>query len=308
MNRKPLTHPVPWRGEELAAHPGWLYRLSDADLGEIDNALQGAMTLPWDALSPANFPLRDLAEALRYIRVELEDGTGIAKLVGLPVERYSDRELRTIYLGLSAHLGTPTDQNGARGMLRDIHDRSADGGKRVDSADALNWHNDRTDIVGLLCVREAASGGISKLASMTAIHNAMLEHCPDLLEILFQDFNRFTPGDEVGGSAGCHALPVLHMDGRRLSTHFSRTYIDQAACLPGVGPLSAHQSAALDALIAIADECAFHMTLACGEIQFLNNHAILHARTAFTDDASRGAQRLLLRVWLSTHAGSMWTS
>lgn len=308
MNRTRLETPVPWRGNELSSTGNWQYELSDADAGEIDGALVAAQGVCVSELSAETFSLPGLCEVLRKVGLQLADGLGVAKLSGLPIERYSDEQLRTLYLGLGAHLGVPIDQNGARGLLRDIRDRSADGGRRVDSAGALNWHTDRTDIVGLLCIQAAAAGGVSRLCSMTAIHNAMLEHCPDLLDVLFEDFNRYTPGDEVGGTEGCHALPVLRMHGDRLSTHFSRTYIEQATKLPGVAPLTAKQNAALDTVVALADEFAFEMTLRAGDIQFLNNHAILHSRTAFTDDSQSGAQRRLLRIWLSTNSGDSWSA
>jgi hypothetical protein len=297
---------MPWRGNELSANGNWQHGLTADNVDEIDAALVAAQGICVSDLSARTFPLPGLSGVLREVGSELADGLGVAKLSGLPIERYSDEQLHTLYLGLGSHLGVPIDQNGARGLLRDIHDRSADGGRRVDSAGALNWHNDRTDIVGLMCVRAAAAGGISRLCSMTAIHNAMLERCPDLLDVLFEDFNRFTPGDEVGGTEGCHALPVLRMHGERLSTHFSRTYIEQATKLPGVAPLSAEQNAALDMVVALADEFAFEMTLQAGDIQFLNNHAILHSRSAFTDDPGRGAKRRLLRIWLSTSSRGSW--
>ena len=304
----PLTEPVPWCGAELGASRAWQYRLGDADVAELDTALRAAQNMAWEDLSPSTFPLPKLGATLRKVGVELAVGSGVAKLCALPLARYSPAQLSTLYLGLSAYLGRPSVQNGARGLLREIRDRSATGGRRVASADALNWHNDRTDIVGLLCLREAARGGVSKLASATAIHNVMLQRCPELLNVLFEDFKRFTPGDEVGGTDGCHDLPVFRLYGTRLSTHYSRTYIDQAANLPGVDPLRDDQHCALRELVSIADELAFEMTLQAGEIQFLNNHAILHARSAFEDDVHGGAQRLLLRVWLSTSAQGTWVA
>jgi hypothetical protein len=306
--RKPLTEPVPWRGTELGASPAGQYCLDVTDVAELDAALRAAENVAWEDLSPLTFPLPKLGAALRKVGVELAFGGGVAKLCALPVARYTQLQLGTLYLGLSAYLGTPSEQNGARGLLREIRDRSVTGGRRVDSADALRWHNDRTDIVGLLCVREAARGGVSKLASATAIHNAMLERCPDLLNVLFENFRRFAPGDEVGGTDGYHDLPIFRMHGTMLSTHYSRTYIDQAASLPGGGPLSTAQSRALHELVSIADEFAFEMTLQAGEIQFINNHAILHGRTAFEDEVSGAAQRLLLRVWLSTGAQRTWVA
>jgi alpha-ketoglutarate-dependent taurine dioxygenase len=42
------------------------------------------------------------------------------------------------------------------------------------------------------------------------------------------------------------------------------------------------------------------MQLAPGDIQWLSNHTILHARTAYEDHRSPERKRHLLRLWLST--------
>jgi len=41
------------------------------------------------------------------------------------------------------------------------------------------------------------------------------------------------------------------------------------------------------------------MWLAPGDMQFLSNHTIAHARTAYQDFADPAARRHLLRLWLS---------
>ena len=51
--------------------------------------------------------------------------------------------------------------------------------------------------------------------------------------------------------------------------------------------------------MSLAEELAFATRLEPGDMQFLNNHVIYHARTAFEDDAARGQVRLLYRLWLS---------
>jgi hypothetical protein len=56
---------------------------------------------------------------------------------------------------------------------------------------------------------------------------------------------------------------------------------------------------ALDMLSNLADELSFEMSFAPGDIQFVNNHVIYHARTAFEDDAVSGHDRLLLRLWMA---------
>ena len=40
-----------------------------------------------------------------------------------------------------------------------------------------------------------------------------------------------------------------------------------------------------------------------GDIQWLNNHVILHSRTAYEDHPEPERKRLLLRLWLN-HAGA----
>ena len=66
----------------------------------------------------------------------------------------------------------------------------------------LRFHTDRTDVVGLLCVRQAMKGGVSTLASTPAIHNAILAKRPDLLDALFTDYWRSRFGEEGTGKDG----------------------------------------------------------------------------------------------------------
>lgn len=45
---------------------------------------------------------------------------------------------------------------------------------------------------------------------------------------------------------------------------------------------------------------ALHMILEVGDIQFLSNSQVLHARTEYTDYPPPAPRRHLLRLWLST--------
>nr|MCS5605249.1 TauD/TfdA family dioxygenase [Alphaproteobacteria bacterium] len=58
---------------------------------------------------------------------------------------------------------------------------------------------------------------------------------------------------------------------------------------------------ALDLLAELADEFCFEMTMQPGDMQFINNHVIYHARTAYRDhiDAGLDRRRLLYRLWLA---------
>jgi hypothetical protein len=60
--------------------------------------------------------------------------------------------------------------------------------------------------------------------------------------------------------------------------------------------MSDAQWEALDLLGEVAEEVCMKMSFEPGDMQLLNNHVILHARTAYEDAAER---RCLKRIWLS---------
>lgn len=297
--RQPLSGPSVWTGTEMLSDRRWLFPLSPAAVSAIDTALANVTGVPWEGISKDSFNLGTVADDLAAMADELENGCGIVKLTGLPVDRYTLDDVRRLYVGIASHLGTLVGQNGARGLMRDIRDSSATGGKRVDSADALRWHNDRADVVGLLCVRRANRGGVSRIVSIPAIHNEILRRRPDLVDILFDDFYRYSPGDDVGAARAAYPLPVFGLRDGYFTSHYSRTYIEQAQSVETVAPLTRAQIEALDMLETLAEELCFEMTLDPGDIQFLNNHILYHGRTNFEDDAAKGASRLLLRLWLA---------
>lgn len=64
--------------------------------------------------------------------------------------------------------------------------------------------------------------------------------------------------------------------------------------------LSRAQQEAAEVLERTCTEQALHMILEVGDIQFLSNEHIFHARTAYKDHAPPAPRRHLMRLWLST--------
>ncbi len=170
---------------------------------------------------------------------------------------------------------------------------------RAVSTALLRFHTDRTDVVGLLCAGQAASGGLSKVASSPAVHNEILARRPDLLELLYRPYPRSRLGEEKGGEAMHYLLPVFGLYDGRFTSHYSRTFIEAAEKMPDVPRLSPAQWEALDLLHTVAEANCYRMRLAPGDMQFLNNHVVYHAREAFTDDPAAGLVRRLYRLWLA---------
>lgn len=315
----PFEGPSVWTGADLETDRSWRRPWRASELAEIDAALAHAKAagVDWLGATRETFPLTAVADTLAEVADDLENGRGFVLLQGLPVERYSEDERRMIWMGVGQWVGAPVAQDNAGQMMRDIraqpgdlgarHERmqNADGGEflsskaRTYSNGVLRYHTDRTDVVALLMAQKSASGGESRVASTAAVHNAILDRRPDLLELLYRPIYRSRLGEEAGGGDEVYPLPVFGVENGKLTSHYSRTYVEAAQLMPATPRMSDAQWEALDLLAAVADELAFGMMLEPGDMQFLNSHITYHARAAFQDDAAAGKARLLHRLWLT---------
>ena len=91
-------------------------------------------------------------------------------------------------------------------MLGDVTDQ----GKTIDDPTvrgnelggiALDYHTDGSDLVGLLCLRTARTGGLSCVANAVAIHNEMVRECPDLAAALYEPMPYDARGEQADGHA-----------------------------------------------------------------------------------------------------------
>ncbi|MDG2480667.1 MAG: TauD/TfdA family dioxygenase [Alphaproteobacteria bacterium] len=309
-----------WTGDDLRAdEAGWRLPLSEAAKDEIDKALAFAETrgCAWHEVDAGCFPLSGFAADLAAAADELEYGRGVIQFKGLPVERYSKDQLKTIFYGIASHLGQPVYQSASGELLGEIRDEGAEVGKlrgqltnadgtaflssraRVQSPQPLRWHTDRTDVVGLLAVGMAAEGGASRLCSAVAIHDAMIARRPDLAELLYHTIHRSRLGEEVDGAGETYPLPVFTVTDGRFASHYSRTYVEAGQTLAQTPQMTSQQWEALDLLASLGDELGYEMDLEPGDMQFLNNHVVYHARGDFKDDPATGQVRNLFRIWLS---------
>ena len=312
---QPILGRVAWRGDELAASSDWMRILTTPELEEVDAALRAVQRrgLAWRDMTKDDFPIPRLAASLAEVRRELEDGRGVVLLRRIPVERYTEDELRIIYWGLGLHTGTPRYQNPKGELIGDVRDENRLYGavreavtpgevrssrNKARSAGPLRFHTDRVDVVTLLCVRPAATGGLSKIASAVAVHNAILARRPDLHALLCQPYYHTRQG-EAGGEAKYYAMPLFAVRDGRFTSQYSRTFVEAAQRIPEVPRMSAAQDEALDLWAEVCEELCYSMDMRPGDLQLLNNHVVYHARTTYEDDPTPGRDRFLMRLWLS---------
>jgi hypothetical protein len=301
---RPIEAPYAWKGADLQHRTDWIRPFTPSELKEIDAAVQGVKRrgLDWVDVTREDFPLPAFSAVLGDIARELETGRGMILLRGLPLE-YSPDDLRLAYWGIGAHLGTAVTQGGRGELLGIVEDE----GKEVEitkrrgskTAGSLPFHSDRCDIVGLLCVRKARSGGLSRIVSAAAIHNEVLRRRPDLVDVFYADWYNSRQGDEQPGESRAYPKPIFGFRDGHFTGLFSPAYIKSAQQFPEVPRLTQPQEEALDLFGELSDSLALDMAFEPGDIQLLNNHLIYHARTRYDDYPEKEKKRLLLRLWLA---------
>ncbi|HYD04934.1 MAG TPA: TauD/TfdA family dioxygenase [Reyranella sp.] len=302
------TNAAAWYGPAMAARSDWVMPLTPADIAEIEAATDTLIARGTDiaTITAGDFPLPDLSARIKArVRDEVLDGRGFLLIRGLPVERWDLRKSATAYFGLGSHLGSARSQNGKGHVLGHVQDLGLDAGDpnvRIYQTNARQtFHTDSCDVVALLCLKTAQSGGLSALVSSTTIFNEMHRRRPDLLALLFQPIATDRRGEVPVGGKPFFEIPVFTWHQGYLTAIYQRQYIDSAQRFGGAPRLTQAHVAALDLFDALADDPALNMTMAFrpGDVQLVHNHTLLHDRTGFIDWPEPWRRRHLLRLWLA---------
>lgn len=295
-----------WIGAELARHPEqWIYTLSAAEIAEIEAAVATVRGRDLATLTQADFSLPTLGPVLDGMRVEVLDGRGFVLIRGLPVEGRPIADSALAYWAIGTRFGNPRSQNAMGHLLGHVIDlglATSDPNVRTyQTAERQHFHTDSCDIVGLLCLKTAKSGGLSSIVSSMAIYNEMARRRPDLLARLFQPFATDRRGEVPVGEKPYFDTPVYTDHEGYLSAIYSGTYIRSAQRFADVPRFTTEDIEALEMFDDLANdkELRLDMELRPGDIQFLHNHTCLHDRTAFVDWPEPERKRHLLRLWLA---------
>lgn len=301
-----IESPAGWRGSTLRRDDAWITRLSAREQDEVVALARRlrASGKPRAALTVADVDLGVLGARLREVRAELSHGRGFVLLRGLPLDRLSSEDATLVYWALGLHLGKPVPQNLAAELLTDIRDTGADPNdpstRLYRTRAEQDFHTDGADIIGLLCLQGARSGGESRIVSSVTVFNEVLRMRPDLAPVLFEDFywHYFEPGME---SPIHFVRPICAERGGGLNTSFLPWYIRRAQELPDVPPMTAAQRAAIELVERTANdpELYLDMEFLPGDVQLLKNSVILHKRTAYEDFPEPERKRHLVRLWLA---------
>jgi len=303
-----FTGPIAWTRDSLSEGDGFV-RLSPECLRELDAAVAElrANPLPILATAPDLFDLPACRELMGQVAATLRDSVGFAIVDRLPLDRYSRDEAVTLYWLLASMIARPVAQKWSGRMIYDVTDsgKPPGNGVRPDLTNVeQNFHTDNSynlcppHYLGLFCLQTAKAGGISRIISFPAAHNALRRH-PQLLARLYQPFHFDRQREHAPGDAMTTCHPLFAMEGGELVARLSRYQVRNGYALAGEA-LDAEGAAALDALEDILDDPAmwkdFHFQ--SGQMQFLDNRRLGHKRTAFEDYPEPERKRRLVRLWL----------
>lgn len=310
----PIGGPGDWRGADLMQRPGeWTYELSGAEIADLTDAVARTRSDDFLAIDKAAFDLPVLGPRLAEIKQELLEGRGFALIRGVPVGDCSLEDSARAYWGIGTHLGMARSQN-AKGHLLghvcnlgDQLDAFGNPGKvRVyQTRVRQRFHTDSTDFVGLMCLQKAKSGGESSISSSVAVHDEMYRRDQTLWAEMYRPFWRDRRGEIPPGKKDYYPMAAFHYHAGRLSTIYARDYMVSCERFPELPKLTEQQIAALDLFDELTESTEFRLDMSFepGDIQFLHNHQILHARSDFEDYPEIERRRHLLRLWLCPENG-----
>lgn len=288
-----ITTGAYWSGPQMVKQQHrWKFRLSDSEIAAIKADVRAAVSLdkPLNKYTASDLPLSFLRHNISMWRHSLDprnsDGLGVVVISGLPVHEWTVEDSKLFWWCFGLHLGIPGAQNGHGELIGNIKNEFHSSEVKQNRApigevrqyrtnEAIGFHCDAADVVGLLCLRSAGiTGGRSRLASSVTVFNTLLQRRPELVPLLFKPTPLDTRGD--GGVKWFYVTPAAYFKGI-LRTFWHTEYF-----------LSAYQhksaptgpSKQLQELVSVYDSIAnepenyLELDFNEGDIQLISNHLV----------------------------------
>ncbi|MEN9418524.1 MAG: hypothetical protein RI988_2144 [Pseudomonadota bacterium] len=299
--------PAAWLAADMADTSRWMHTLTPQELADVDQALKKTLAAGHTCATATreDFPLDAMLPRLQWVLEGIEHDTGIRVLRGLPVQRYTKEQVRLLYWCIGLHMGVQVSQSRQGDLLGDVRNfgvlTTSARGRGYTSKEKLNFHTDSCDVVCLIVIQTARSGGRSMIVSSVAIHDEIARTRPDLLEVLYQPFYWSWQEQEPEGALPYYQQPLYSMEQGYFSSRYIRGHLRSAQRYDEVPRFTELQLEAMDTIDRLAHDERFclNMMFEPGDMQFLNNHITYHARTEFEDWPEEERRRHLLRMWLS---------
>ncbi|MDJ0610455.1 MAG: TauD/TfdA family dioxygenase [Kiloniellales bacterium] len=297
-----------WTAREIdpAACIHALDRTCRAELTAVVRAMR-ANPLPLLLRAPADFELAALRAFMADVKARLDGRPGVAVVDALPLDELDLEDAKALFWILGQYLGRPVAQKWDGTMLYDVRDTGQAYGYGVRGSYTnveLVFHTDNAfgcappDYVGLLCLRPAVSGGVSRFCSLYAVHDRLLAEHPALLGRLYRSMLWDRQAEHAESAPKVAWAPMFRWDGAAIKVRANVSLVRKGYAVAGV-EIDAGLAEALEALEAIADDQSlwFELPIERGQLQYLNNSQVAHYRSHFDDHEDPALKRHLIRTW-----------
>ncbi len=306
-----LTGPEAWTRATLGTDD-WLVTLSAAAREEVLRVVETLrrQPVPLLALRPDSYEMPHCRAAMAAASERIKSGVRFALVRGLPIERMSDDEGRALFWMLSAMIMRPVAQKLDGTIIYDVHDTGMKplpgSGVRPDKSNVnLLFHNDNAynqvmpEVVGLLCIRPAVSGGLSRAMSFATAHNALRARYPNLLPRLYAPFIFDRQREHRPEEAPTFEAPVFTAGVDSVSARLGLHQVKNGYAMTNT-PMDEATAAAIAAVEEVFRDPSLQteFMMEPGDMQFAANREVGHSRTEFQDAEEPAQKRLLIRLWL----------
>jgi len=250
-------------------------------------------------------PLPMLSPTLKQVQHDLEHGSGVCLIKGLPIDALSEHEARRAFSAIAGQIGTPVSQSATGEKVFSVRDEGYQVGhpkaRGPNTKKRLSFHTDRCDVIAFLCLQPAKSGGGNQIVSSMTIYNEMLARRADLVEVLMRPYYSRRHNVDTGNARPWCQQPIFSFREGHFAASYLRVLIDRAYDMPELPEMTPIQREALDLLEDIAADPNLHIDLRLerGDMLLLNNWVTLHRRDEFVDHDEKSKRRHILRIWLS---------
>lgn len=297
-----------WTAQDLERDRTWVFTLPQSSTSDLAAMIKEAYVPDRDLLD-YTIDAFDLGTSKRVIKAAMDEakhGRGLALLRGLPRESIEEKQFELLTWAIGLHFGVSRPQGKASHYMSAVRNAGTDyrsaTGRGYSSNAKLDYHTDSADIVGLSCYNQATSGGESMVTSSLAAYDHFAAEDPRAVKYLHAPVHFSRQGEQAAGQPASYPHPVFDTRNGLRFSRWNRNRVVAGQALEGVPRIDTEHFAALerfDRLLANPG-LQFKMYLQPGDLQILNSHVNLHARTDFVDHEEPALRRLLFRMWLAT--------
>jgi hypothetical protein len=308
-----LTGALSWTGDQFESNAeAYTEELNADDTLELKAAVEAFQRLSLDrgSVCPETFAISErLVKRLRNVTDIVYQGRGFHVLRGLDLSQFTDCQSVILYAGLTSYVGNRRASN-----IDHIRDRTHSNPRKeelkpLEQSMSMGFHSDIDvgDIVSMFVQTVPLEGGHQYLASINSIYNLLVKSDPDVLNVLsdkwyWERTYRPEPDQRKRVSFERPLIAFATPENHQLQVNYAATFIGGDPAYPlsaSAPPLTPRQQHALTTLQSAAKQTCVRLIPQPGDILFVNNYAIMHARDSFVDSLTNDeAKRHIMRLWL----------